>query len=260
MAWKGVTGFHLWWAGPAVAVPVVAVRAVLEVLEAPAVAPTYFWALQASFTGTRGEAHGAAHTGLQSYARFPDGRAVNWGGYAEPPAGGVLAGSAPTLPGFADDPNTRAFAWRPGVPYRFTIARSADGWAATVAAPSAGTSSGTSAGTSSATPLLLRVLHAGGERLTSPVVWAEVFAPCGSPPTTVRWSAFATLGADGIERTVDRVQVSLPADGNCPDTDVVADDVGILLRTGVSRGSVRHGDLLTVPGAGLPPAPPTATW
>lgn len=233
--WKGVTAFHLWWAGSATEMPAVEVSAVLEVLEEPSVASTYFWALQAGFSGSNGAQHGAAHTGLQWYPRFSDNRAVNWGGYAQPPAGGVLPGSAPTLPGFADDVNTRAYPWRVGVPYRFRIRRGHTGWAATVTDLASGEET------------LLRELHAGGDVLTSAVVWAEVFARCDAPTTTVRWSAFEVVGARGEARRVDRVRLSLPITGDCPNTDVTVDDVGFLLRTGVQRGAIRNGDVLQAP-------------
>lgn len=233
--WKGVSGFHCWWVVPP-GRPLVEVSAELEVLQAPAVDPTWFWALQASFVDLDGRSHGAAHTGLQWYGRFADHRAVNWGGYASPPAGGVLAGTPPTLPGFADDPNTRAYPWQEGVRYRFCIRRGRQGWAATVTDVAAGAET------------VLRELSAGGTHLAAPVVWAEVFAPCDAPPTAARWSAFTVVGDDGVARAVDRVRVSLPDQGDCPNTDVVVDEVGVQFRTGVAVRTARHGDVLAVPG------------
>jgi hypothetical protein len=233
--WKGVTAFHLWWQGLG-RERLVEVAATLEILEEPRVRHTYFWALQATFADDR-RSHGAAHLGPQWYPRFADSRAMNWGGYASPPDQAVLAGTPPALPGFADDPNTRGYPWRAGVPYRLRIRRGERGWAGEVT------------DTSTGARVVLRELLAGGDHLRDVVMWAEVFAPCESPPTLVRWSDLAGLTADGRTVRPDRVSVSLPAEGNCPNTDVVVDGVGICQLTGAVRRS-RAGDVLAVPRPG----------
>jgi hypothetical protein len=231
--WKGVSAWHLWWDVPT-RHPVVAVSVVLEVLEPPADDQLWFWALQASFTDRSGRAHGAAHLGLQWHPQAPDHRAANWGGYASPPAGGELDGTAPALPGFSINVNTRSYPWQAAMPYTLRIERGEQGWAGSIAGPGE-------------EPGVLRELLAGGDRLTSPVVWAEIFAPCDAPPTTVRWSAATVWTADGAAHRVGGVRVSLPGDGNCPNTDVDVDDIGIVQRFGVDRGH-RDGDHLRVPG------------
>jgi hypothetical protein len=232
--WKGVTAFHLWWQGLA-GERLVEVAATLEILEEPQVRHTYFWALQATFADAR-RSHGAAHLGPQWYPRFADSRAMNWGGYASPPNQAVLAGTPPALPGFDDDPNTRGYPWRAGVRYRLRIRRGGHGWAGEVTDTSTGET------------VVLRELLAGGDHLRDVVVWAEVFAPCESPPTVVRWSDFAARTADGRTVRPDRVSLSLPAEGNCPNTDVVVDAVGIRQLTGAVR-RCRAGDVLAVPAS-----------
>jgi hypothetical protein len=231
--WKGVSSWHLWWDVPT-RDQVVAVSAVLEVLEPPADDQLWFWALQASFTDGSGRAHGAAHLGLQWHPQAPDHRAANWGGYASPPAGGELDGTAPSLAGFSANVNTRSYPWQAATPYELRVERGDLGWAGAITAPGE-------------EPVVLRELLAGGDRLASPVVWAEVFAPCDAPSTTVRWSACTVTTADGAAHPVDGVRVSLPGGGNCPNTDVDVDDVGALQRFGVDR---RHydGDRLRLPG------------
>jgi hypothetical protein len=232
--WKGVSSWHLWWDVPT-REPIVAVTAVLEVIEPPTDDRLWFWALQASFTDGAGQVHGAAHLGLQWHPQAPGHRAANWGGYASPPAGGELDGTPPSLPAFSTNVNTRSYPWQGAVPYTLRIERAEQGWAGSIAGPGEGT-------------VVLRELLAGGDRLTAPVVWAEVFAPCDAPPTTVRWSGCTVWTADGVGRSVRGVRVSLPGGGNCPNTDVDIDDVGLLQRFGVDRHH-RDGDHLPLPGA-----------
>jgi hypothetical protein len=117
---------HLYWNMDENAGPLVEASAVLEILEAPAVAKTYFWALQASFTDDNGGDHGAAHLGLQWDPPHPNSGAVNWGGY--PPQNDnwkvTLTGSDSPLPSTTNDPNTRDYPWQVGVRYRLRIFRS----------------------------------------------------------------------------------------------------------------------------------------
>ena len=123
-------GFHLWWKGVPANEPIVACSVVLEVVQPPTVAALYFWALQASFLDATGQSYGAAHTGLQWNPRHPGSRAVNWGGYAQAAdVTSILEGSDSPLPGIPGDRNTRTFAWRDAIPYRFTIHRgTVGGW------------------------------------------------------------------------------------------------------------------------------------
>lgn len=228
--------FHLWWLGLDPKVAVVEARATLEVRVLPQVERTYFWALQASFAERSGRTFGGAHTGLQWYARHPRSRAINWGGYASPPAGGVLAGTEPALPGFADDPNTRTYAWEPGRRYTFRIDRGVTGWRSSVSEEGGPW-------------LALRELHAGGDRLTGFVVWSEVFARCDAPTTEVRWSDLVSVGADGLERRPDAVRCTFPNGRNCDNTDSVADDDGILQRTSVPR-TAHDGMVVPMPRPG----------
>lgn len=222
--WKGVSAFHLWWQGLD-GEPVTEVSVGLEVLREPAAPKTYFWALQATFADAR-RSYGAAHLGLQWYSRFPDCRAANWGGYAAPPDQAVFDGTPPALPGFADDPNTRAYPWRAGVVYELRIRRGAQGWAGEVT------------DTSTGHRVVLRELLAGGDRLRDVVVWAEVFAPCESPTTEVRWTNPTVVTARGEQRRATGLRLSLPGDGNCPNSDVVADALGIRQITGAVRHAV----------------------
>jgi hypothetical protein len=234
--WKGVSAFHLWWKGLE-ADELVEVAVDFEVLQEPATDRTYFWAVQATFADA-GRSYGAAHLGLQWYPRFADCRAANWGGYASPPDQAVFAGTPPALPGFADDPNTRAYPWRAGVVYEFRIRRGDQGWAGEVADATTGER------------IVLRELLAGGDRLRDVVMWAEVFAPCEAPTTVVRWTDPRAVTATGEVRRPGHVGLSLPGDGNCPNSDVVVDEVGIRQLTGVVRHA-RDGDVFAVPGADL---------
>ena len=131
----------------------------------------YFWALQASFLDG-GRSYGAAHIGLQWNPRHPSNAAVNWGGYADTGnVHSILKGSPSPLPSTPNDPNTRDYPWRPGVPYRLRISRVASGWRGEITDVSTGDVQH------------IRDLYAGGDRLGGFVVWAEVFAACDDPST-----------------------------------------------------------------------------
>ena len=195
---NGASSFHLTWLlGPGD--ELVQVSAVLEVVVPPAVDSLYFWALQASFRD-RSADRGGAHLGLQWNARHPGGRAANWGGYA--PGGGLLAGSASPLPSTPDDPNTRDYPWEPGRPYRLRISPSPDlagHWQGEVTDLVAGEAT------------VVRHLAAGGDRLSSPMVWSEVFARCDDPSVTVRWSDFEGVTAAGDRVTPRGLSVNYQA-------------------------------------------------
>jgi hypothetical protein len=128
------------------------------------------------------------------------------------------------------NPNTRDFTWEPGRPYRLTIRRGTEGWAGLV--------DGTE----------LRQLHAGGDRLLSPMVWSEVFARCDDPCASVRWSDFELLTMSGARTSPSAVRVNYQAhaEGGCGNTTVLSDGDGFLQITNAER--------LTPQGTRLPVA------
>lgn len=226
---NGASSLHLAWRWPGSPPPLTSVAVTLTVLEPPQVDALYFWALQASFVEGpgAGRRHGGGHVGLQHHPRVPGHRAVNWGGYG---ADGVeLRGTESALPSSLGNPNTRDLAWEVGRPHRLAVHRSEVGWAATVDG------------------VLVRELHAGGDRLAEVVVWSEVFARCDDPPVAVRWSdpAATTAGGGEVrpEAVVTRYQ-SVPA-GGCSNTSSDADGRGgVVQRTATAR--------TTPPGAVIP--------
>lgn len=223
----GGSAFHAWWGGLP-AEPLAEVAATLTVVEAPSVARLYFWALQASFAGAA-RSYGAAHTGLQWNPRHPGCGAVNWGGYANGHDQGVLPGTANAFDGFADDQNTRHFPWQAGRPYRFAIRRGEHGWLASV----------------DGTPM--RELLAAGDRLTDPVVWAEVFCACDQPRTVVHWGGFEAATASGRRVRPDRVRLNFPPheQGDCENTDIVVEGDGLYLLT-TTRRAHRSGEVVAL--------------
>ncbi|MDP9387511.1 MAG: hypothetical protein M3Q48_06170 [Actinomycetota bacterium] len=227
---NGASSFHLAWALDAGA-PLVEASAVLEVLVAPAVPRLYFWALQVSFRDDAGE-RGGAHLGLQWNAGHRGGTAVNWGGYDG--AGRVLEGSASELPSTPHDPNTRDYAWAPGVAYRLRVSPSPGlrGWW-----------QGEVTDLASGRTEVVRHLHGGGDRLASPMVWSEVFARCDHPSVAVRWSGLEARTASGerVRARAVRVNYQARATGGCDNTDVEVDGAGVVQRTNAERR--------TLPGA-----------
>jgi len=220
----GASSFHLSWQLDE-ADPLVEVTAVLEVVVPPAVGRLYFWALQVSFLD-RDQARGAAHLGLQWHPGHPDSRAVNWGGYDE--SGGLLAGSTSALPSAPGNDNTRDYPWDPGRPYRLRISR-------VPAAPGHWQGEVTDLGSGRAT--VVRQLAAGGDRLSSPMVWSEVFARCDDPSVTVRWSGLEATTAAGQTVVPTGLSVSYEAGeaGGCDNTTVATDDHGVLQITRTAR-------------------------
>jgi hypothetical protein len=195
--------------------PALEIAVTLEILEPPVIDELYFWALQASFLD-RGRHLGAAHLGLQWYARHPGSTAVNWGGYRD--GAGELDGEESALPSTPGNPNTRDYAWRPRTPYRLRISGDGDGWW-----------TGSVTDTSTGVTTVVRRLHGGGDRLARPVVWSEVFARCDHPTVTVRWSDFSPPTA-GMHATYQRHE-----DGGCANTASIADGDAWLQRTNVVR-------------------------
>ncbi len=226
---NGASSFHLWWDDRG---PFTAVEATLVVERPPATADLYFWALQVGFSTAEGSV-GGAHLGLQWNARHPGSTAVNWGGYGR--AGGLLEGTPSALPSRPHDPNTRDFPWRPGVSYRLRIEPgSGPGWWR-------GTVTDVAAGQTT----VVRELAGGGDRLTDPVQWSEVFAPCDAPSVVVAWREPRGVTPDGV-RVPTRYRIGFQAyrDGGCTNTDVAVGDDAIRQITDVTR---RRRDGSTVP-------------
>jgi hypothetical protein len=234
---KGVSSFHLWWQGLEGPLPLVEVAATVTVLQRPTVERLYFWALQASFLSSDA-VHGAAHLGLQWNPRHPGNTAVNWGGYGDVnEVQSILRGTRSVLPSTPDDPNTRDYPWQEGTPYRLRIFRADGGWRGEVTDVAMGES------------IVVRDLHAGGDRLGGFVVWAEVFAACTDPKTVVQWSGFTASTAEGEIRRPASVRVTFPTGGDCPNTDVVMSTGGLLQVTNVPR-TARDQGVLPVPARG----------
>jgi hypothetical protein len=234
---NGVSSFHLWWQGVDGGLPLVEVAATFEVLHAPTANRLYFWALQTSFLdGSR--SHGAAHIGMQWNPRHGSSKAVNWGGYADSGnVQSVLEGTVSSLPSRPNDPNTRDYPWKERVAYKLRISKAPRGWRGEVTDLSTGT------------VVHVRDLFAGGDRLGGFAVWAEIFAACDHPPTTVRWSGFEAKDSAGLVHTPQSVRLTFPSGGDCVNTDVVADGVGLLQMTNVQR-TARDGAVVPVPGTG----------
>jgi len=245
---NSASSFHLIWempSGRGRADGYAEVSAVLEVLVPPRVPALYFWALQVDFARA-GKTLGGAHTGLQWNRRYPNSRAINWGGYASSDRGGsVLSGTRSELPGFADDPNTLSYDWVPGRPYRLRVSGSPDlpgAWRAEVTDLVAGVSS------------VIRGLfpeespQSEGAYLLRPLVWSEVFAECDAPSVTVRWSDLQALDRDGapVRPTAVRVNYQAWDAGGCPNTTAMTDNDGLLQITNTER-VVAPGTLLPVP-------------
>ena len=245
---NGASSFHLVWQMPssALGVRLAEASAVLEIQVPPDVEVLYYWALQVDLADSEG-IWGGAHTGLQWNPRYPGGTAVNWGGYASAERGGaVLAGTVSSLPGYPDDPNTLAYPWSPGRPYRLRVFASPEvvgAWRAEVTDLLSGS-------TSTIRDLLPPLGRpASGGYLTRPVVWSEVFAECDAPSVTVRWSGLQGLYVTGeqVRPAAMLVNYQAPEAGGCPNTTVVQDGAGGFLQvTNVPR-LVKQGAVLAVP-------------
>jgi hypothetical protein len=213
---NGASSLHLRWVLPPLDEAVVAVAVSLTVVDAPQVDRLHFWALQASFA--EGARHlGAAHVGLQHHPGHPGG-AANWGGYGAD--GRELAGSASALPSRTANANTRDHPWEAGRPYRLGIRRGEAGWEGTIDG------------------VAIRSLHAGGDRLTDPMVWSEVFARCDDPSSAVRWIDPVAVLASGAEVVPAAAVLTYQSvgDGGCTNTASDVDPAGgIRQRTNAVR-------------------------
>jgi hypothetical protein len=232
----------------------VEVSAVLEILVPPSVPSLYFWALQVDFVED-GVTWGGGHTGLQWNRRFPQNAAANWGGYASQARGGaVLLGSMPALPTFSGDPNTMAYGWRPGRPYRLRVYRSPEApgaWRAEVTDVTAGEVMVLRDLYRAVNPSARSLSGASSEGyLRTPIVWSEVFADCDAPSVVVRWSDFRGENDDGRVIIPERVRVNYQSreDGGCANTTVRRDEVGLLQVTNHPR-ETEQGALLPCRGS-----------
>jgi hypothetical protein len=230
---------HLYWNLPSNTPRLVEVSAVLEVVEAPTVSVTYFWALQASFTDALGQDFGAGHLGLQWYPPHPQSGGVNWGGY--PPAHSdwqvVIEGSASPLPSATNDPNTRDYPWRVGIPYLLRIFKSPErGWRGTVTDLSTGVET------------LVRDLWAGGDELSGIIVWSEWFCECNDPRVVVRWSGFHGVDQDGGLHAPQSVTTNHPHD-SCKNTTHIIEADGPsarILQVLNTKRSVASGTMIPI--------------
>jgi hypothetical protein len=218
---------HLFWD---VSQPASEVAVTLEVLEPPSVDRLYFWALQASFLGGPGP-HGGAHLGLQWNPRYPDHKAVNWGGYET--NGAILRGSESTLPSTPGDPNTRDYPWLPGRGYRLRIHRSLEsGWRGEISDVETGVAT------------VVRDLYAGGNHLARLMVWTELFCDCSDPRSVVAWSEPVALGLNGVRLVPRAFRVNYEQRG-CPNTTSYSDGNRVLQATASERSTLQ-GALLPI--------------
>lgn len=182
---NGASSFHLWWNTPPGAITEMAVT--VEIRVPPKVATLHFFAIQTSFVRNGAKA-GGAHLGLQWNPRFPDSRAVNWGGYGED--GSILTGTQSLLASTPEDVNTRDYVWQPRQTYRLKIgpANESDGswfWPGSVTDLASGETTH------------VRDLKTDGDELADPVVWSEIFSACDAPGLSVRWSDLSITTPDG---------------------------------------------------------------
>ncbi len=213
---NGASSFHLTWDAPPA--PLVGVEVTIEVIEPPTVPELYFWALQVNFE-RRGGRIGGAHFGLQYHPSYPEGGAVNWGGYAD--AGGELEGSVSELPSALNNSNTRTYRWEPGRRYRYRIARAPEQAGAETTSRWRGSITDETTGVET----VVRDLFVDAEALTGPMVWSEIFADCDHPSAAVRWSAPTVITADGerVAITGARLNYQRHGDGGCANTNSSVD-------------------------------------
>jgi len=195
----------------------------LSILEPPLVSELYFWALQASFRDGD-EVTGGGHLGLQWHPSYPGSTAVNWGGYDR--SGWELVGSESELPSVLGNPNTRNFEWQAGTGYRLRIFPDRPGWWA-----------GEVTDLSLGATIVIRRLAGGGDHLTLPVVWSEVFAQCDDPGVTALWSAPGGMTVSGEEWSPESYTTTYQqeTDGGCSNTDSRPMDGGVGQLTMVER-------------------------
>ncbi len=226
MSPNGASSFHAWWDPPPTGL--VAVSAVLQIENLPAVKSLYFWAMQVDFVGADGTQYGGGHLGLQWNRAHPSNRAVNWGGYASQYLGGhVLNGSDSPLPSANQDPNTRDYHWHPNRAYQLVVARGNTG----------GSWRGMVADLETHEIVTVREIFCAGDYLAAATVWTESFADCDAPSVTVAWSDLRGRLSDGREVGPPQILASFqPSErGGCDNTDTVIDHGRIYQKTNTFR-------------------------
>lgn len=155
----------------------------------------------------------------------------------------MLPGSQSNLEGFRDDPNTLAYEWQPGRPYRLRVFRSPEqpgAWRSEVTDVLAGH-------TETVRDLFPHDLPGDSEAyLLRPVVWSEVFAECDAPSVTVRWSDLQVIDRRGnlVRPTGTIVNYQAWEVGGCPNTTADIDGRGGLLQITNTARRVKQGAML----------------
>ena len=159
----------------------------------------------------------------------------------------MLDGSVSALPSSLGNPHTRDFDWRAGHRYRLSIALAppADqpgggrtAWRGTITDLGTGQRrTGTATGGGAGGVTVVRDLLARGDRLTQPMVWAEVFARCEHPSAEVRWSGLEGITADGevVRPAAVSVNYQTHADGGCANTSSWLEGDELVQRTATAR-------------------------
>ncbi len=203
---NGASSFHARWNFDPKIADIRRVGVTCRVVRAPTVNRLYFWALQASFYD-ESTGFGGAHTGLQFNPRFPNNRALNWGGYGA--NGSELAGTPLTISSTPNDNNTGDYEWQEGASYELVIERGSSGWRALCT------------NTTTGYQVAVRELFAGGSRLDDIVVWTECFARCDDPTASVEWSGFFVEDSNGERIAPNGFVATYESEehGGCSNTD-----------------------------------------
>ena len=85
--------------------------------------------------------------------------------------------------------------------------------------------------------VVIRELGCRGDRLTSIVMWSEVFASCDAPSVSVRWSDLAIERIDGSVEAVTSVSTRYQAvsAGGCTNTNSRVDGSAFVQTTATDR-------------------------
>jgi hypothetical protein len=123
------------------------------------------------------------------------------------------------LPSSFDNPNTRDFDWEEAHDYRLRIGRGAQGWGGWV------------------DRTLVRELDVPGASLSSPMVWAEVFANCDDPGVSVRWSDAEVVARSGQRMALRSAIANYQprSEGGCDNTSSVVEERAFVQKTATRR-------------------------
>jgi PKD repeat protein len=250
----GASSFHLWWHNMNNTYDEVSVK--IRVTDPPVGDPLYFWALQVEFTDSDDdEILSGAHVGLQSWngSDYPNGRAVNWGGYISdagqaqfgPGLPSELVGSTSDLPSAEGNVNTRNYNWSSAKTYRLHIFKVAN-------------EPGQPAGTTRwraqindltlATATTIRDIYAYGDRITGISMWSEIFAACSAESVSVKWSEpWAEIYGTSTKEYPDEFYVTYQshASGGCHNTNSYYDGTGFVQKTLTTR-ITPHDSFITI--------------